>query len=140
MSCDGTDLEVAGECSYTKSIGTTYTTETSEHMSISSEIYSEIQAGMFGIMSTLGASTSTGYDWTEVSSETMAEEESFDVVGVVPPGQILNVEQVVGYCDGNTAKTEVFRLSHTDGEGNVVDVRYERVLKDGTTVVLPKKE
>ena len=139
--CDGTDLDVAAECKYRKTIGTTYSESVSEQMSVSSEVYSEIQAGMFGIMSTLGASINTGYDWTQISEATMSEEESFEVLAVVPPGKKLYIEQAIGHCNGNTAKTEMFKLTHTvgkEGEETVVEVWYEGASKNGTTVVVDR--
>ena len=44
--------------------------------------------------SIIGASVVTGYDWTATSSETMAEEESFQETADAQPGEVLNIEQV----------------------------------------------
>ncbi len=130
--CDGTNLDVPAECKYEKAIGTTYTESASEDMSLSDELYSVIQASMFDIMSTLGTSNTTGYDWTKTSEETMAEEESIEVLEVVQPGMKLYIHQAVGQCDGNVAKTEMFKFTNTvdsEGEEAVVKTWYKRAFK-----------
>ena len=43
---------------------------------------------------TIGSSLETGYDWTETSSATIGEEESFEVLATAPPGRTLYIEQV----------------------------------------------
>ena len=45
-------------------------------------------------------------------------------------GTILVIEQAVGHCDGNEAKTEMFRTSHQDSKGNVLFQSTGKV-KDG---------
>ena len=96
LVCNGTGATEPVECSYMKTIGTSYTAETSDHMSISEEVSYEITAGLFGLFEeTLGLSVETGYDWTQTSSETMDEAESFQVDAVAPPGRILYIEQVI---------------------------------------------
>ena len=47
----------------------------------------------------IGTSVETGYDWTQTSSETMSEEESFQVVAVAPPGRTLYIDQVIHSMD-----------------------------------------
>ena len=59
------------------------------------KVHVTFQAGMFGLFeSTIGTSLETGYDWSQTSSETMGEEESFQVSAVAAPGRILYIEQV----------------------------------------------
>jgi len=41
-------------------------------------------------------------------------------------GTLLTIEQAVGTCDGSKAKTEMFRVTETDGKGNVLSMRHER--------------
>ena len=38
---------------------------------------------------------------------------------------VLTIEQAVGYCDGNTAKTEMFKISQIDPTGKVVFQDFE---------------
>ena len=134
LTCDGTGLDAPAECKYTKTVGTAYTETTTEHMGVSSEVSAAIQAGMFATMASLGVSSTTSYDWTAASDETMAEEESFEVLAVVPVGKVLYIEQAVGHCNGKTAKTELFKLYHTDGKGRVIEEWYERHFRNGTVI------
>ena len=53
----------------------------------------------------------------------------------VPAGMVLYVEQTVGYCDGSTVETELFRLSQVNGS-NVVSTRYEYTDSKGETFLL----
>jgi hypothetical protein len=57
-------------------------------------------------------------------------------VGTAPPGLILTIEreQAVGTCGDSEARTEMFRIRHTDAKGNVVKTTYEKTLADGTTI------
>ena len=41
------------------------------------------------------------------------------------------LEQAVGYCGGSTVRTEMFRTSHQDSEGNIVFQKVERKGVDG---------
>ena len=41
------------------------------------------------------------------------------------------LEQAVGYCGGNTVRTEMFRTTHQDSEGNIVFQKVERRGMDG---------
>ena len=44
---------------------------------------------------------------------------------------VLIIEQTVGFCDGSEARTEMFRTSHQDSEGNIVFQKVERRGVDG---------
>ena len=56
--------------------------------------------------------------------------------GTAPAGYVLRIEQAIGHCDGNIAKTELFRIRHTNSEGIVVYEKYQKMFKNGTIVVL----
>ena len=56
----------------------------------------------------------------------MGEEESFEVLAEVPPGVILTIEQAVGYCNDNTVKTELFKITHALKNGTILSTHYER--------------
>jgi len=81
---------------------------------------------------------STGYDWSYASSETVSEEHSVEIKATAPAGYVLRIEQAVGHCDGNEAKTEMFRITHTNAEGIVVEEKYQRMFRNGTIVTLDK--
>ena len=81
MRCDATQSGVDVECNYMKTLGTSYTREVSEHMSISSGVSYSISQDFFGIFSSeIGTAVNTGYDWSEASSATTGEEEHFEVL------------------------------------------------------------
>ena len=41
------------------------------------------------------------------------------------------LEQAVGYCGGSTVRTEMFRTTHQDSEGNIVFQKVDRRGVDG---------
>ena len=74
ITCDNINGVSDLTCQYTKTIGTSYSEEISQSMSIDVSIQEELQAQFFGLFSsTLGISATTGYDWGHVSSATMDE-------------------------------------------------------------------
>ena len=135
MLCDATLAESDVECNYIKTIGTSYTETMSSSMSLDVTVENEMKEKFFGIFeSTLTVSVSTGYDWSTVSSETTSEEHSVEIKASAPSGYVLRIEQAVGHCDGNSAKTELFRISHLDTFGQVVKQTKQRMFSNGTTV------
>jgi len=121
LYCDNTDGLAEATCSYEKTIGTSYSSSISENMSIDRTIQAELTAQFFGLFSSsIGASVSTGYDWTQTSTETRHEQVTVTVSAPAPPGLVLVIEQAVGDCDESQARTEMYRISHHDNKGNVL--------------------
>jgi len=70
MQCDNTLSSVETLCSYTKTIGTTYTTTVQNSMSIDVTIEESMSTDFFRKFSAeIGVSATTGYDWTHISTE-----------------------------------------------------------------------
>ena len=137
MLCDATQAQSDVECNYIKTIGTSYTETMSSSMSLDVTVENEMKEKFFGIFeSTLSVSVTTGYDWGYVSSETSSEEDSVEIRTTAPAGYVLRIEQAVGHCDGNSAKTELFRISHEDQFGNVVKQTKQKIFNNGTTILL----
>ena len=137
MLCDATKAETDVECNYIKTIGTSYTESMSTSMSVDITVKNEMTAKFFDIFSEkLSISVTTGYDWSFVSSETVSEEHSVTIQSSAPKGYILRIEQAVGHCDGNSAKTELFRISHVDQFGQIVEQRLQKMFNNGTTELL----
>ena len=137
MLCDATQAQSDVECNYIKTIGTSYTETMSSSMSLDVTVENEMTEKFFGIFeSTLSVSVTTGYDWGYVSSETSSEEDSVEIRTTAPAGYVLRIEQAVGHCDGNSAKTELFRISHEDQFGNVVKQTKQKIFNNGTTILL----
>merc|ERR1712126_155178 len=126
IQCDNTQSSTELLCSYTKTIGTTWSQSAQESMSIDTTIDYAMHAGFFDMFSEdLGISVSTGYDWTHVSSEAQSETETFKVESNVPPYTLLKIQGAEGNCresggDNNNVKTELFKSITVDPEGNVL--------------------
>jgi len=134
MQCDNMNNDVETKCSYTKTIGTTWTTEASNSMSIDATIEASMSSSFFGFFSAeLGLSVSTGYDWTQTSSQAKSETQEFKVEAVVHPNSILIIEGAEGNCGGNNVKTELFRFTSTDGNGNIISQKLEYFNGNNTT-------
>ena len=130
LNCDATGAIKPTDCKYGKKIGTTFSQEISESISVSETIEYSLTANFFELFSeTLSVSATTGYDWTQASSFTKSEMEEFEVIATAPAGLILTVEQAVGKCGDSEARTELFRIRHTDEKGNIVYTAYENGTK-----------
>lgn len=128
MQCDNSDGSTATTCKYKKTIGTTYSSEVQNSMSIDVTIEESLEASYFTLLSeTLGISASTGYDWTLTSTETKSEEHSYEVDTDVPPGTIVMIDGAIGKCGGSTSKTELFKISSYDPEGRLLEEKYENL-------------
>jgi len=131
--CDGRDAVVDTTCTYEKTVGTEFSMEVSEGMSIDKTIEAEMSAQFWGIFEArMGMSTTTGYDWGHVSTQTKSEQATVTVEGTVPPGHVLIIEQAIGHCGGSEARTDMFKISHQDEDGNVVSQRVHRTLENQT--------
>merc|ERR1712038_272064 len=126
MECDNSKNDIEEKCTYSKTIGTTWTSKALNSMSIDAIVEASMSASFFESFSAeLGISASTGYDWTQVSSQAKGETEEFVVEAVVNPNSILIIDGVEGNCGGNNVKTELFRFTSTDGAGNIISQTLE---------------
>lgn len=131
LRCDATGAIDTIGCNYIKKIGLIFGQEMSESTSVSSTLKAELTAEFMGIFeSTIGVSTTTGYDWTHSSSVSSSTLLEFEVIANAPAGLILTIEQAVGTCGDSKARTELFRIRHTDAKGNVVMTHFENSLPD----------
>jgi len=109
-SFDNSQSDISSTFTYKYTIGTTWSHEMSEGMSIDETVSAEMQAAFWGIFQgSLGVSVSTGYNWGEVTSEARGEEEEFSVETSVPGGRSIRIQQTVGQCGGSGVKTEQYR-------------------------------
>lgn len=125
-NCKGeTDLK----CTYEKKVGTKYTAEVQESMSIDTSIESAMSAAFFDFFSeSIGVSVSTGYDWTHASSEIKDEIHTYTAETGVKPGTIWTLEGAIGQCGDNIVRTERFRAITSDCDGNILNEVYETEL------------
>ena len=81
LSCDASNAVTPVSCTYTKSIGSSYSQSVNESMSLDTSIETELKVQYFGLFSSqLSTSVETGYDWNHVSTEAMSEEVSIEVI------------------------------------------------------------
>ena len=121
LRCDATGAIDPVGCDYIKKIGTKWSNEMSESISVSATIEYELGVDLFELFSEkIGVSMTTGYNWKHTSSETKSVTEEFKVLADAPPGLLLTIEQAVGHCGDTEARTELFRIRHTDAKGNIV--------------------
>jgi len=137
MQCDNMDNDVEVTCSYTKTIGTTWTNDVTNSMSIDVTIKNAMSASFFEFFEAeLGISGTTGYDWTHTSSEAKSDTEEFKVETVVYPNSILIIEGAEGECGGNNVKTELFRFTSTDRDGNIISQTREFGNGNNTNIII----
>lgn len=126
MQCDNSVGSTSTTCKYKKTIGTTYSAEVQESMSIDTAIEDSMTVSFFGMFSdTLSISVATGYDWTTTSSAAKSEEQSYEVDTDVPPGTVVMIDGAIGYCGGSTVKTELFKISTYDQDGQLLSTKFE---------------
>ena len=65
-------------------------------------------------------SVTTGYDWSETSSEAKSETKEFTVSTELPGGRMVQIQQTKGNCGGSEVNTERFRNVVTYKDGNQI--------------------
>jgi len=118
-SFDNTNSDLASTFTYKYVIGTSWSTQMSEGMSIDATISEEMSVAFFEIFEAkIGFSVTTGYNWNEVSTEAKSETREFWVQTDVPAGKLLEIQQAKGTCGGSEVNTEMFRSLTPYSEGN----------------------
>jgi len=126
IQCDNTESSIETTCEYTKTIGTSWSSEAQNSMSIDSSIEYSMSASFFNIFEeSIGISVTTGYDWSHTSSQAKSETETFKVAAVVPPYTLLQINGAEGNCGDNNVKTELFKTITWDPEGNFISETLE---------------
>jgi len=120
-SFDNTQSDLPATFTYKYIIGTSWSHGMSDSMSISDTISAEVTAGFFDIFeASLGTSVTTGYDWSETSSEAKSETKQFTVSTELPGGRMVQIQQTKGNCGGSEVNTERFRNVVTYKDGNQI--------------------
>jgi len=107
---DNSDSSVATKFTYEKMVGTEFSVEMTESMSVSATLSAEISAEFWGSTFTAGLELTTGYDWTKTDSETKSEAKTYSVEIMIPAGAKLLIQEVKGTCGGSTIHTQMFRV------------------------------
>jgi len=123
--CDNSKgLDNVADCSYSISIGTSYSTSVSKTMQISATVEESIQTELEGVFSaTVSASFTTGFDWTKTSDLVKTKDTTISVDTQVQPGNTLIIQQAVGYCGGNRIKTNMFRFKESSGNKTTFETK-----------------
>ena len=120
LVCDNTQGVVTTKCTYAQTVGTVFSETVEEGMSVDTTVEAEMAAQFWGMFSGgLGVSQTTGYDWGRTSEAAKSEQVTVTVEAEAPPGLVLVVEQATGSCDDSQVRTEQFRTSHHDRQGNI---------------------
>jgi len=118
-SFDNSISDLPSTFTYKYIIGTTWSFEMSESMSIDETISFEIKAAFYEIFEeSLGTSVTTGYNWSEISSEAKSETQEFSVTTNVPGGRKIEIQQTKGVCGNSEVNTEMFRNVVTFQDGS----------------------
>jgi|ERR1712179_29760 len=120
-SLDNTHSDLPATFTYKYTIGTSWSDQMSNSMDISTTISEEVKAGFFGIFeASIGVSVTTGYNWSETSTEAKSETKEFSDVIEVPGGRVITIQQAKGKCGGSEVNTEMFRNVATFKDGNQI--------------------
>ena len=120
LVCDNTQGVVTTKCSYAQTEGTVFSEAVEEGMSVDTTVKAEMAAQFWGMFSGgLGVSQTTGYDWSRTSEAAKSEQVTVTVEAEAPPGLVLVIEQATGTCEDSHVRTEQFRTSHHDRQGNI---------------------
>merc|ERR1719201_837639 len=103
VTCDNTRGTVDTTCTYQLTTGTTHSTSLSAEQSMSITVKEEEEASLEGIFKeSVSASFTTGFKWTEATTETFSESRTITVTDKAPAGKVLVIQQAVGHCDGRS--------------------------------------
>lgn len=113
--CDNKEGKGTARCTYSVSIGTTYSESATNSMKISDSVAMSIQEGLSEIFKADESETLTlGFDWSKTSTLSSEKTSKIDVTEDVDPGKILLIEQAVGRCGGNKISTNLFKFTEQD--------------------------
>lgn len=107
---DNTQGKESTTFSYTKTVGTTFSTKITESFGVSRTLKEEITASFFQRFKiTLEEKSTTSFDWGKTDINTMSESTSSEVTQIVPPGKKFSIQQAVGHCGGSTVNTPLLK-------------------------------
>jgi hypothetical protein len=80
LSCDNINGISDATCTYSKTVGTSYSQEVEEGMMVHTSVEAELQLQFFNRFKTLlNVSHETGYDWNQVSTASQSESVTISV-------------------------------------------------------------
>ncbi|OXA44707.1 uncharacterized protein LOC110857547 [Folsomia candida] len=125
IECDNLEAISPTTCTYSKKVGTSNYTSTSENHWDILNTYTELGFGIGGAAgplllnfhSNLNISTSTGYDWKTSSTEMWNEEITTTVTFEVPARVRSELFQIFGHCGIYGARATRFKKVDTEADG-----------------------
>lgn len=116
--CDNTQSPVAADCSYNLRIGSSFSYSVTQTLSLSSTLTRAIAIQFRHIFIAQAASLTVGFDWSSSFEFSKSIDETFKVNTKVEAGHTLAIQQAVGYCDGSSFRTKMFRIKQEATEGH----------------------
>jgi len=107
---DNTNSKVAVTLEYVKSVGTTHSVTVTKAISESITLKAEISASFEGLFSAgLSATSTTGFNWSDASTDTFSETTTFTETITLRPGKSVVIQQAVGTCGFSEVRTNLFQ-------------------------------
>merc|ERR1711935_1949 len=129
---DNSASSVTTEFTYEKTVGTTYSHEMKNSISISATVGYELEegfeAGFASAKATESASLTTGYDWTSTDTATTSEATKYNVDITVPPKTKVMISEAIGKCGDSTVNTQMFKITDKDtGKETVMNGKIRKI-------------
>jgi len=117
-SLDNSESNFPTPFTFKQTIGTKWSQEVSESMSVSSRVEYSISENFFGIFEeSIGVSVETGYNWGSVSGFEKSEVKEYDIGPIeVPAGEKVWIQGAVGTCGDSTVYTQMYKVISTQTE------------------------
>jgi len=117
-SLDNSQSHVEAPFTFQQTIGTTWSNEVSESMSVSERVEESISENFFGVFeASLGFSIETSMDWGSVTKQEKSKTDQYTVGPImVPAGDLIWVEGAIGTCGKSTVETHMYRVISSTGE------------------------
>lgn len=115
VTCDNTEGTVDTICTYQLTTGITRSNSLTAEQSISLTLKAEEEVTLEGIFKAgVSASFTTGFKWSESSTETFTASTTITVTDKAPAGKVLLIQQAVGHCAGRKVRTSMIRTKIQD--------------------------
>jgi len=120
-SFDNSDSANAVFFTYAYTIGTSWAADMAEDFAVSDNVEAAMKERFwFLFRAHLSISETTGYDWSEISSEAQNGEQQLFAEIEILAGSVVEIQQTKGTCGDSTVSTELLRTVVTKKNGEVV--------------------
>jgi len=126
--CDNTESPVAADCSYHIRIGSSFSYSVTQTLSLSLTLTRAIAIQFWNIFAAQKTSLTIGFDWSKSYEFSKTIDETIKVNTKVEAGHTLAIQQAVGYCDGSSFRTNMFRIKQEATEGHNINWDDARII------------